>query len=58
MKEADFPKHLSYFLSKYLPGQKNASTYTIASYRDTLKLFLIFCEEEKAMKPERMYLII
>jgi len=54
MKEADFPKHLSYFLLKYLPGQKNASTYTIASYRDTLKLFLIFCEEKKAMKPERI----
>lgn len=54
MKEADFPKHLSYFLSKYLPGQKNASTYTIASYRDTLKLFLIFCEEEKALRPERI----
>lgn len=56
MKEADFPKHLSYFLSKYLPGQKNASTHTIASYRDTFKLFLIFCEEEKTMRPERIRL--
>lgn len=54
MKETDFPKYLSYFLSKYLPGQKNASTHTIASYRDTFKLFLIFCEEERAIKPERI----
>lgn len=54
MKEADFPKHLSYFLSKYLPGQKNASSHTIASYRDTFKLFLIFCEVEKGMRPERI----
>jgi len=54
MKEVDFPKYLSYFLSKYLPGQKNASTHTIASYRDTFKLFLPFCEEEKSMRPERI----
>lgn len=54
MKEADFPKHLSYFLSKYLPGQKNASTHTIASYRDTFKVFLTFCAEEKTMRPERI----
>lgn len=52
MNKADFPRHLSYFLSKYLPGQKNASTHTITSYRDTFKLFLIFCEAEKSMRPE------
>jgi Site-specific recombinase XerD len=54
MKENDFAKFLSYFLSKYLPGQKNASTHTIASYRDTFKLFLIFCENEKNIKPEKI----
>lgn len=52
MNDADFPRYLSYFLSKYLPGQKNASTHTIASYRDTFKLFLVFCETEKSMRPE------
>lgn len=57
MKEADFPKHLSYYLSKYLPGHKNASTHTIASYRDTFKLFLIYCEEEKAVRPEKIRMI-
>lgn len=57
MKEADFPKYLSYFLSKYLPGQKNASTHTIASYRDTFKLFLTYCETVKAMRSERIRMI-
>lgn len=51
-KENDFAKYLSYFLSKYLPGQLNASPNTVASYRDTFKLFLIFCESEKGIKPE------
>jgi len=52
MNNADFPRYLSYFLSKYLPGQKNASMHTIAAYRDTFKLFLIFCGTEKSMRPE------
>jgi len=54
MKGYDFPKYLSSYLSKYLPGQKNASKNTITSYCDTFKLFLIFCEEEKKMKPEKI----
>lgn len=54
MKEYDFPKYLSYYLSQYLPGQKNASKNTITSYCDTFKLFLTFCEEEKKMKPEKI----
>lgn len=54
MKEADFPKYLSSFLSEYLPCQKNASTKTIASYRDTFKLFLVFSENERGLKPERL----
>lgn len=54
MKKADFPKYLSAFLSEYLPKQKNASPKTIASYRDTFKLFLIFCEKEHNLKPEKL----
>lgn len=52
VKENDFAKHLSYFLSKYLPGQMNASSNTVASYRDTFKIFLNYCETEKNLKPE------
>jgi integrase/recombinase XerD len=54
MKENDFTKYLSDFLSKYLPGQRNASTHTIASYRDAFKLLLIFCDSEKLIKPEKI----
>lgn len=54
MKGYDFPKYLSSYLSKYLPGQKNASKNTITSYCDTFKLFLTFCGEKKKMKPEKI----
>jgi len=56
MKKADFPYYLTSFLGKYLPGQKNVSPNTIDSYATTFKLFLIFCEEEKHIKPERLKL--
>jgi site-specific recombinase XerD len=54
MKNNDFPRHLTSFLSQYLPGEKNVSTHTITSYRDTFKLFLIFCEKEKGLFPEKL----
>lgn len=56
MKKADFPYYLTLFLGKYLPGQKNVSPNTIESYATTFKLFLIYCEEEKNIKPERLSL--
>jgi len=56
MKETDFAGHLTGFLSKYLPGQRNLSANTIASYRDAFKLLLIFCETEKKKKADRLTL--
>jgi site-specific recombinase XerD len=50
----DFAWYLSLFLSKYLPGQRNLSVNTIASYRDTFKLFLVFCDDAKGLKPEKV----
>jgi len=55
-KTNDFAFYLSLFLSKYLPGQRNLSVNTIASYRDTFKLFLIFCDDAKGLKPEKVTL--
>jgi len=52
----DFAWYLSLFLSKYLPGQRNLSTNTISSYRDTFKLFLVFCDNAKGLKPEKVTL--
>lgn len=54
MKENDFPRYLTCFLSQYLPGQKNVSTNTIASYRDTFKLLLTYCETCRELPPERI----
>ena len=52
MAETDFARHVAGFLSRYLPGQRNLSTNTIASYRDAVKLFLLFCQTERKMKPD------
>jgi len=52
----DFAWYLSIFLSKYLAGQKNLSTNTIASYRDTFKLFLVFLNDAKKLKPQNITL--
>jgi len=56
MNDTDFARHLTNFLSKYLPGQRNLSANTIASYRDAFKLFLVFCETEKKKKADRLKL--
>jgi len=48
----DFAKNLTYFLAQYLPGQRNVSPNTVASYRDTFKLFLTFFEEKKNLRAE------
>jgi integrase/recombinase XerD len=54
MKTIDFSRYLTNFLSLYLPGHRNVSINTIASYRDVFKLLLIFCDEIKGMKPEKI----
>lgn len=54
MKPTDFSKHLTNFLSSYLPSQKNVSKNTIYSYRDAFKLFLRYCQEDKQIPPEKL----
>ena len=54
MTRADLPYYLTSFLSKYLPGEKNASPHTIQSYSYTFKLLLTFFEGEKSIAPERL----
>jgi site-specific recombinase XerD len=50
----DFAWYLASFLTKYLPGEKNMSVNTIASYRDTFRLFLLFCEEKKGISSDQI----
>jgi integrase/recombinase XerD len=54
MKPTDFAKHLTEFLSHYLPSQKNVSKNTIYSYRDTFKLMIKYCQETKRIPAERI----
>lgn len=56
MKPTDFAKALSDYLTEYLPGQRNVSTNTIKSYRDTFKLFLLYCQQECHLSIERLCL--
>ena len=55
-KPTDFAYMLSKFLSDYLPGLRNVSGNTVLSYRDTFKLILTFCKEEKSLILERLTL--
>ncbi len=56
MKQTDFAKTLTRYLTDFLPGQRNVSPNTIKSYRDTFKQYLIFMQEEQQIKPERISL--
>ena len=54
MKNTNFARTLTRFLSEHLPGQRNVSTNTIKSYRDTFKQLLQFCDLELNIKPEHL----
>jgi len=49
MKQSDFSIFLTRYLTHYLPVQRNLSSNTIRSYRDTFKLLLTFCRDEKRL---------
>src|ERR1700733_1563566 len=53
-KVNDFAWYLSRFMTVYLSGEKNLSTNTIAAYRDTFRLFLLFCEKKRKVTPDRV----
>jgi integrase/recombinase XerD len=54
MKQTDFARTLTRFLSDYLPSQRNVSTNTIKSYRDTFKQVLRYFDLELSIKPEHL----
>lgn len=54
MKTADFGKHLTEFLSHYLPELKNVSQNTISAYCDAFRLFLAYCQDVEEMKIEKL----
>ena len=56
MAPTDFAKALSQYLGVYLPGQRNLSTNTLKSYRDTFKLFLRYCKQDCHLAIEKLCL--
>jgi site-specific recombinase XerD len=45
---------LQFFFGEFLPNQKNASTQTISSYRDTFILLLRFIKDRSGIAPEQI----
>lgn len=56
MIPTDFATHITAYLGRYLPGQRNVSTNTIRSYRDTFSLLLAYCRDVCALALERLTL--
>lgn len=52
----DFAVSLRRFLTAYLPGVRGCSPNTVASYRDTFKLLIVFFRDERSTPPERLTL--
>jgi site-specific recombinase XerD len=56
METTNFAKYLSGFLSKYLPGEVNASPNTILAYKDTFVQFITFMKEQKKIDAQKITL--
>jgi len=54
MKPTDFSYHLSKFMTDYLAGQRNLSTNTIKSYRDTFILLFGFLNNNHHLPIEKI----
>ena len=54
MKPTDFSYYLSDFLTAYLSGQRNLSSNTIKSYRDTFVFLLEYIQETHQVSPEKV----
>lgn len=52
----DFAILLQRFLTSHLAGLRGASPNTVASYRDTFKLLIIYLRDQKAISPEKLTL--
>ena len=58
MKETDFARYLTRFLSVYLPGQVGSKRNTQLAYRDSFSLFLRYCRDQENISPEKLILSI
>ena len=56
MKPTNFSRYLTYFFTKYMPGEMGASTNTISSYKDTFILLITFVKDKKNIKADKLSL--
>ena len=56
MRSSDVSSFLTKYLTHYLPVQRNLSNNTIRSYRDTFKLLLVFCRDEKGFNIAKLHM--
>ena len=52
----DFALFLRRFLTAYLAGLRGCSPNTVASYRDTFKLLIVFFRDDRSIPPEKLTL--
>jgi integrase/recombinase XerD len=52
----DFAVYLRRFLTTHLAGLRGCSPHTIASYRDTFKLLIVYLRDAQAIPPEKLTL--
>jgi site-specific recombinase XerD len=52
----DFAVLLRRFLTTHLAGLRGCSPHTIASYRDTFKLLIVFFRDDQSIPPEKLTL--
>jgi integrase/recombinase XerD len=52
----DFAVFLHRFLTSHLAGLRGCSSHTIASYRDTFKLLIVFFRDERSVPPDKLTL--
>ena len=52
----DFAIFLHRFLTAHLAGLRGCSPHTIASYRDTFKLLIVFFRDERSVQPDKLTL--
>ena len=52
----DFAVVLHRFLTAHLAGLRGCSSHTIASYRDTFKLLIVFFRDERSVPPDKLTL--
>ncbi|MEJ2579653.1 MAG: tyrosine-type recombinase/integrase, partial [Kineosporiaceae bacterium] len=52
----DFAVYLHRFLTTHLAGLRGCSPHTIASYRDTFKLLIVYYRDEQSVPPDKLTL--